>query len=168
MIKGSIKRTKQSDSFDRALKKIDTLEARVGFFENSRYDDGTPVAYVAAIQEYGYPKGNIPMRPFMRPTVITEVDKWAKSAAQGFSLAARGKLPVEEVFEQVGSAAAGDVKQTISEVGTPALKTATIDARKRRLANGGKGSTAGIEKPLRDTGIMFGAVTHEVGTRKAR
>lgn len=168
MIKGSIKRTKQSDSFDRALKKIDTLEARVGFFENSRYDDGTPVAYIAAIHEYGVPSQNIPMRSFMRTTVISDVDKWSKAFAQGFSLAGRGKLPVEEVFEQVGAAAAGDVKQTISEIGSPALQPSTIAARKSRLANGGAGATSGIKKPLIDTGIMFGAVTHEVGTRKAR
>ena len=28
-----------------------------GFFSTAKYQDGTPVAYVAAIQEYGYPEG---------------------------------------------------------------------------------------------------------------
>ncbi len=168
MITGSIKRTKKTDAFERTLKKIDTLEARVGFFEKSHYDDGTPVAYVAAIQEYGYPAGNIPMRPFMRPTVITESDKWSNAAAQGFSLAARGKVPVEVVLEQLGAAAAADVQQTITEVGSPALQPSTIAARKSRLANGGAGATDGIEKPLMDTKIMYKAVTYEVGTRKAK
>ncbi|MDL2105264.1 hypothetical protein QQJ69_19235, partial [Proteus mirabilis] len=40
----------------------------VGFFEHSKYPDGTPIAYVASIQELGYPAGGIPPRPFLRPT----------------------------------------------------------------------------------------------------
>lgn len=32
---------------------IDTMETKVGWFEGSKYEDGTPVAYVAAIQELG-------------------------------------------------------------------------------------------------------------------
>lgn len=32
-------------------------QLKVGFFAHSKYPDGTPVAYVAAIQELGYPAG---------------------------------------------------------------------------------------------------------------
>ncbi len=44
----------------RVLTKIDKIgegfknrEARIGWFESARYEDGTPVAYVATIQEFG-------------------------------------------------------------------------------------------------------------------
>src|ERR1700761_5955410 len=35
------------------LKELDGLELRVGWFESPRYEDGTPVAGVAAVQEFG-------------------------------------------------------------------------------------------------------------------
>jgi hypothetical protein len=45
-------------------------ELQVGFMENADpYPDGTPVALVAAVQEFGSPSNGIPPRPFMRPAV---------------------------------------------------------------------------------------------------
>lgn len=35
------------------LKSLDGTSAKAGWFETSKYENGTPVAYVAAIQEYG-------------------------------------------------------------------------------------------------------------------
>lgn len=35
------------------LKELDGTSAKAGWFATSKYEDGTPVAYVAAIQEYG-------------------------------------------------------------------------------------------------------------------
>ena len=66
-------------------------------------------------------------------------------------------------------AAEGHVRETISKVTSPALKQATIDARKRRLADKGKSVTgkkggagiAGIAKPLVDTGILLNTLTSE-------
>lgn len=35
------------------LKALDGTSAKAGWFETSKYENGTPVAYIAAIQEYG-------------------------------------------------------------------------------------------------------------------
>ena len=51
------------------LKKIKDARVRVGWFEESKYDDNTPVANVAFWQEYGTKRG-IPERPFMRPAAF--------------------------------------------------------------------------------------------------
>ena len=66
-------------------------------------------------------------------------------------------------------AAGGHVAATITKVTAPALKDATIAARKRRLADEGKSVTgkkggagvAGIEKPLVDSGILLASLSYE-------
>ena len=50
------------------------LVAQIGFPSGQHYPDGTNVAYVAAIQEFGAPAVNIPPRPFMQPTVKAQKD----------------------------------------------------------------------------------------------
>ena len=42
-------------------------QIKVGFFPDKKYDDGTPVALVAAIQEFGL--GGNPERPFFRQSI---------------------------------------------------------------------------------------------------
>ncbi len=48
----------------KALSAADKSDLQVGWFESAKYDDGTPVAGVAAIQEFGSAKNRIPPRPF--------------------------------------------------------------------------------------------------------
>ena len=52
----------QDNSGSKALEKladqIKKSKLEVGFFESAKYPDGTPVAYVAAIQEFGNPAGD--------------------------------------------------------------------------------------------------------------
>ena len=56
-------------TFDRVPDEFENMVAQIGFPSGNNYEDGTPVAYVAAIQEFGAPAVNIPARPFMQPTV---------------------------------------------------------------------------------------------------
>ena len=58
------------------LNSLDRINLKVGWFEGAKYEDGTPVAYVAAIQEYGFV--NIPPRSFMRTTVQEKKEAWKK------------------------------------------------------------------------------------------
>lgn len=53
-----------------AIKDLASKKVEVGFFETSKYDDaaGTPLPMSRPFQEFGYPEGGIPARPFMRPT----------------------------------------------------------------------------------------------------
>lgn len=133
---------------------------KVGFFDTAKYEDGTPVAYVAVIQEYGAPEQGIPPRPFMRPTVEAKQADWKAIATQGAKAMLNGKATGEQVLEAIGLKAAGDIRRTISQVTTPALAQATVDARRRGKAD--KMTVGNLTKPLVDTGTLLNSVTSKV------
>ena len=149
-------------ALQKALKEIETKQVKVGFFETSHYTDGTPVAYVAAIQEFGH--GPIPPRPFMRPAEAENKSKWAAGIAQGVKRALAGGGSVVDALDQVGRVAAGDVRKAIQAVTTPALKEATVNARKARLSKRSrkKANPVTIRKPLVDTGELIRSVDSAV------
>ncbi len=172
-------------AFDKLLNRANDLKAKVGFFEDSKYDDGTPVAYVAAIQEFGYPKGRIPPRSFMRTTFKAENKKWSDLMAKELkkALTAEGAAAsADHAFERVSAKAAGDVRKTIANIQSPPLSPVTLQLRswaragikinmtkvrqaatlvKKGVATGATGSAA---KPLVFDGILLNAVTNEVST----
>ena len=129
-------------------------EARVGFFKSSVYEDGTPVAYVAAIQEFGNPAGGIPSRSFIRTTIAEQEGPWRDLMKNGCKAIVNGKATVDQVMEGMGLQAEGDMKAKISQISQPPLKAGTI---KNRLKRGNKS-----QKPLVDTGYMLATLTHTV------
>lgn len=135
---------------------------KVGWFAGSRYPDGTPVAYIATIQEYGYStdKEIIPPRPFMRPTIEAKRNEWRGIMKRGVRAILRGDETIDSVMEKIGLAAAGDVREKIRSIWTPPLAKATIQGRLRKMADG---TTIGnLTKPLVETGRMLGSVTNVV------
>lgn len=130
-----------------ALQGLDGLEGKVGWFESAHYPDGTPVAYVATIHEFG--TGRIPARPFMRPAVADHGREWVDLLGQGAKAAINGGPSPAEVLEAVTLAAAGNVAEKIQAVTSPPLAPVTI---KRK----------GHDKPLVDTGQMVQSVTGKV------
>lgn len=144
------------------LKDLEGKVGKVGWFEEQRYDDkeNTPVAYVAAVQEYGYPPNNIPARPFMRPTVIAHHKEWKEIAEKGAKQAIIGKQTITSVMEAIGLKASGDIKKTISKVTEPPLSKRTIAARLARRSN--KTTLGLLTKPLIDTGYMLNSLTNVV------
>ena len=147
-----IQRSSKSDAIKKMLRELESKEIRVGFFETAKYPDGTPIAYVAAIQEFGY--GPIPPRPFMRPAELQNKNKWQAGIAQGVKAALNGNVTIVHALEQVGMVAAGDVRKAIKAVTSPPLAESTIRARQSRK----KGKKAASVKPLVDTGQMLQAV----------
>ncbi|ENN8374928.1 hypothetical protein ACAX46_000291 [Providencia rettgeri] len=132
-------------------------QLKVGFFEHSKYPDGTPIAYVAAIQELGYPVGGIPPRPFLRPTMSDKKTEYGQLIFRVAKAVASGNITVNDGLTQVGAKAASDVKLAIKAVTTPALDDATVKARARRHSKG-----KSTNKPLVDTGQMLQAVNFAV------
>lgn len=149
-----------------ALKSLDGLQAKTGWFETAKYADGTPVAYIATIHEFGavvlnpdavagaYQGGTggaapvvIPARPFMRPTVAEKGNEWVKLLERGAAQVLLGKATAKEIMEMVALRAAGDVGKTIARITTPPLAPSTIANKK------------GATKPLVDTGQMIQSVT---------
>jgi len=136
------------------------MQIQVGFFPEAHYPDGTPVAYVAAIHEFGYPEGNIPARSFMRPTAANRKSKWGRQVAGAIHGALLGKVKLASAYDAIGGAAAGDVSRTISNITSPPLKAATLAARQSRKKTPGVSS-----KPLVDTGLLIQSVSHKVESK---
>jgi len=163
-VSGSITRDrKNADTFKKAMAEIEKHCVKIGFFEDSHYDKA-PVAYIAAIQEFGYAAGNIPSRSFMRTTQKEKQSHWSALAQKAFVACSKGRISAEDVYDRLGMDAQKAVFKKIKSIKAPALAEGTIKARKRAKANGGKGATAGISKPLIDTGIMLAAVSYEVSS----
>lgn len=146
-----------------ALRELNNKKVgKVGWFEKSRYPDkdATPVAFVAAQNEYGNPNQNIPARPFMRPTIIAQQETWKKVAEQGARNILKGTQTSSDVLEMIGLKASGDIRKTISKITTPPLRERTIQARLARYKD--KTTIGNLTKPLIDTGLMYGTLTNVV------
>ncbi len=149
-----------TNRLEKVIKELSNKTLKVGWFESAKYDDGTPVAYVATIQEYGFAAKNIPPRPFMRPTKDHKMSSWKEYMRSGAKAVLRGGVTIDQVFDQVGGKMVGDLKQAIVDVTSPALKQSTVDARSRRYATKG---TVASNKPLVDSKLMLNTVTYIVG-----
>lgn len=146
-----------SEHLQKAIADLETKRLSVGWFDTAKYEDGTPVAYVATIQEFGYPGGNIPPRPFMRPTIAEKRDEWTDTLRKGSKQVINGKLTVTQMLGQFGMMASGEIAQTISQVTSPPLKPSTLRARQSRK------KTPGVStKPLVDTGLLIQSVSSKV------
>jgi hypothetical protein len=143
-----------------ALAGLNNKVGKVGWFPSARYEDGTPVAYIAAIHEFGYAAGGIKPRPFMRRTRNERLSAWKELCASGARGIVNGSQTTETVLEGLGMQAAGDIQKTISQIFDPQLKPATIKARMRRRSD--KRTTGNLFKPLVDTGLMIGTITYTV------
>jgi hypothetical protein len=161
------------------LKAMDKVEGKVGWFENSAYPDGTPVAYVAAIQEMGSPQRRIPSRSFFRSTALDKNQKWRELAAAISSKILEKKITPETGMEMLCLQAEGDVADKISKISAPPLSQITLGVRKykqmgkkitgatigeiARLLKDGKLDVSGVStKPLVDSAIMVNTLTSVV------
>ena len=136
-------------TLERVPEEFEGLVAQIGFPSGQHYEDGTSVAFVASVHEFGAPGVNIPARPFMRPTVNTKKQTWVNTVKNGIPKVVMGKATAFDVLDLVGIQGAADIQETISKVTSPPLSPITI-ARK------------GSAKPLIDTGLMIASVRHSV------
>ena len=152
---GSLKRLADS------LAELSKKRAAVGFFDTATYPDGTPVAHVATIQEFG--AGKIPPRSFMRSTVAEQKEAWKATLAQGAKRVLEDKLTVEQMLDALGQSAAGQIKEKISSITAPALSEATLYLRQNRIDKSLPVNTS--TKPLVDTSYMLDSVDSKVEAR---
>lgn len=143
----------------RELAALDKMQARVGWMESARYADGSPVAGIAVVQEYGSEKMGIPPRSFMRSTQAEKKGDWDKTMKSGFSAVMRGTRTSAKLMEAMGVLASGDVRKKITQIFTPPLATSTLKSRARRAS--GKAKIISV-KPLNDSGYMLATLTHVI------
>lgn len=154
-----IKRVSSTTQVKKVLSAAAQKQVRVGFFETAVYSDGTPVAYIAAIQEFGYPAGNIPPRSFMRTTEVAKKVEWGNNMAGALADAIEKKsvAVLDNNLTQVGGAAAGDIARTISRIQSPPLAESTLYNRSHRTVRRTQST-----KPLVDSGKLLESVTFDV------
>lgn len=114
----------------------------VGFFENSKYQNGTNVASVAKFHEYG--TINIPARPFFRLALKNE-KKWLDY----FKITLIQNNNLNLTLLKLGELTRGDIVKSITQLSNPPLKASTI---KRK----------GSSKPLIDTGFLRANVNFRI------
>lgn len=154
----TVKRSGNLKLIKKVLNDIDSKKIEIGIFETAKYPDGTPIAYVASIHEYGYAGGNIPARPFFRPTIEKQKNEWGRQIAGATKAAAEGNTSISDAFEGIGGMAAGDVGKKITQIFSPMLKPSTLKARQSKSKN----TKVVSIKPLVDSGLMLQSVTHKV------
>lgn len=167
---------KAFEQLDIKLKDLEGFETRVGWHEGDNYPDGTPLAYVAAIQELGW--GPIPPRPFMRPAARKNETKWKDVAGFGANKVLAGQWTGRQAMDALGEIAKEDIASSIAAVNAPPLSEITLVARKwrregkkitgatigeiaQRLASGENIDVSGVStKPLQDTGLLLAKVRY--------
>ena len=178
------------DRIEARLKKIPKgfrgRVAQFGWFESAIYEDGTPVAYVAIIQEKGAIGGGgfvIPARPFIGPTVEKNKKAWVGIMRDGLRAMAAGKgVSAGDVLEGVGLQAAGDLAKQIASNNVEALSPVTLLLRLWRRqgmsikltqvraavaqVKSGKFSVAGAPtEPLQATGHLIATISSTVADK---
>jgi len=113
------------------------------------YEDGAPIAVIAAVHEFGSADGNIPERSFLRVPLRQNTDLFKAMFRSQMAKVAKGELTMFQAMDQIGMKAAGVSKEAI-EAG---LSPGNSEATKQR-----KGS----DTPLIDTGQLWQSITHIV------
>ena len=162
-----------------ALGAMDGVTGKVGWFAGAAYPDGTPVAYVASIQEFGVPSQNIPSRSFMRSTALEKDGEWREIANTLSARVLAGKMTPAQAMEILTLQAEGDIAAKIASIQAPPLSPITLGARKyrsqgkkvtgatigeiARKLKEGKLDVSGVStKPLVDTAVLVNTISHVV------
>ncbi len=113
------------------------------------YPDGTSVAMVGAVHEFG--GGNSPERSFIRSSFDEHQKKYITMAQKLVKKVIDKGGDIELVAELIGTEAAADVVDNINAIQTPPNTAATILKK-------------GSSNPLVDTGHLKQSIRHEVRT----
>ena len=143
----------------RNLKKIENANLQIGWFD-AKYEDGTPVAQVAMIQEFGAPEKNIPPRPFMRPAKMEHAKDWKAQFEKAAKNLHKGRIREEDILNELGDRIVADIRGAIMDVHFPPLKEQTLKTRR------GKGNYS--DKPLIDTKRLFDTLDKKVEMKGRR
>lgn len=119
---------------------------KVGFLANATYPNGTPVAMVAAIHNWGAPRAGIPPRPFFTNMIAAKSPEWGPATGD---LLLRNHYDAGATLRMIGEGVAGQLRQSIVDTNAPALAESTIRRK-------------GFDKPLVHSGHMLNSVDYEV------
>ncbi len=154
------------DKLEKALMRLsrhlnDPATLQVGFMSGATYPDGTPVAMIAAIQNFGAPSVGIPPRPFFSNMIVDKSHEWPTARARRLRV---NGFDAREALEVVGHGIEGQLRKSIIDTNSPPLAKSTL--RKRGVDPNTKydpknPATFGA-KPLIETGHMLDSVTSKI------
>lgn len=151
----------------------------VGFLEDATYPDGTSVATVAAIQNFGAPAVGIPPRPYFTNMVRRYRETWGPAVGK---LLKANDMDAPAALATMGLVIKGELQQQIVETMGPPLSPVTLMLRKmkkdnpdlvvsgatvaeaRQRVDAGESYGGVSTKPLVDTGHLLASVDSEVKT----
>lgn len=156
------KDTKEWERIKARLMQTSPRQIDVGWFEEAKYPDGTPVAWIAMLNEYGYMttgkySGYHPPRPFFRTFLkeyITNTILVNSNIAPKVAAVAEGRMSWATLHRQIGEQLVEWVRKKILETNSPHNTPLTI-------------SLKGFDDPLIETGRMYDTVRYKL-SRKAR
>lgn len=145
---------------------------RVGFIDGATYPDGTSVAMVAAINNFGAPAKGIPPRPFFSKAVRENAPEWAGKLKK---ILEANDYDAAKALGLLGLVIEGDLREAIIAMNSPA-NSMTTNLLKQRFPQGGQtfedvlkawhdvahGVTAPAGKPLVQSGQMLNSISSEV------
>lgn len=118
----------------------------VGFLSDASYPDGTSVAEVAGVNEFGNPANNQPPRPFFRRMVAEKKGTWGNAVALQL---AETDYDIPKTLDRMGQGIKSQLQESIRNLTDPPLSPVTV---KRK----------GFDKPLIDTAHMLNSVDYRV------
>lgn len=148
---------------------------RVGFLEGATYSDGTSVATVAAIQNFGAPAKGTPARPFFSNMIAEKSKSWGEALVNRLKA---NDWDLRKSLEQMGQGIQGQLIAAIDGMNDPANSPVTNLLKQRfpmgkdsgmtfsdvldawRDVENGEAAPAG--KPLVWTGHMRNSTGYEV------
>lgn len=182
-----MKRKKNEKVWNALTQKQNEYLIESGWFENSKYSDGTPIGGIAAVQNYGAVINQtvtdkqrkflmllgvflrktttalhivIPATHFMENCQKENKEKWRKLIHDAWKSVFLGNIEPEKAMEQVAMVIEGDIVKAIAAVNGPPLSPLTLQSKRRPYKD--QKTTGNLDKRLAGTGQMFGAVSHKV------
>lgn len=139
-----------------ALKGLQGASVESGWHETAKYPDGTPIAYVMAVNELGYVSDGgtfvIPARPHMALAAENAKPKVKKIAEAGVVAIVKGTETPEALMGKIGLAFEGEIVLSIRDGGWQPNAPSTI-AKK------------GFDKPLIDSGLAWQSVSSKTSLK---
>jgi hypothetical protein len=125
--------------FEKAIDLLKRKQVLAGVPEAKARRKGDPInnATLAYIHDKGSPSQNIPARPFMEPgikSVAPQIERKLLSA--GNAVLEGDSVKTDKALEAVGLVAQNGIRMKINSDIPPALKPATLAARRRRGRTG--------------------------------
>lgn len=135
---------------------IDDLKRRLGKAPSTlvgvpkaagSYEDGTHIATIAAVQEFGSANGRVPERSFLRAGAENSTKHISRIYENMLPDVIDGKLDIDVIQSLIGELTVGNIKELISSGIAPPNALSTIAAK-------------GSSTPLIDTGVLRNSITY--------